>query len=137
MFSFTKSLRSLNSLLSLRSLNSLNSLRSLNSLPSLRSLNSLNSLSSLKSLSSLNQPPLHPILHPLPNQLLNPRQRLIRPTLRMESHHYLIGKTVFFYCLYNIIRRMKDQPLSYPRFLLRYFISQAYFPVVPSSAGIG
>ena len=132
MFSFTKSLSSLSSLQSLKSL--IPSLRSLNSLSSLISLQLLRSL---KSLSSLNQPPLHPILHPLPHQFLHPRQRLIRPTLRMKGHHYLIGETVFFYCFYNIIRRMKNQALLNPLFLLGDFIADTDFPAVPSSAGIG
>ena len=54
------------------------------------------------------------ILHPLPNQLLHPRQRLICPSLRMKGHHYLIGKTVFFNGFDDIIRRMKDQPPLLP-----------------------
>ena len=50
--------------------------------------------------SHLHQEVLHHILHPLPNQLLHPRQRLVRPSLRVGCDHDFVGEFVVF-CRYN------------------------------------
>jgi hypothetical protein len=52
--------------------------------------------SHLSSLPRFHQHPLPHILNILPNQLIHPGNRFISPALRVESHHYLIGKLSFF-----------------------------------------
>jgi hypothetical protein len=51
--------------------------------------------------------------------------------------HDFVGELVVFCGLYDVFCGMKNQSLFLPLFLLRDFISQAHFPAIPSSTGVG